>query len=239
MLDLDSAVQLQEPEVAAVEHELGRACAPVADRPRERDRRVAHLHAERRVERGRRRLLEHLLVAALDRALPLAERDDVAVRIREQLDLDVTRPLDVALGEDRAVPERRLGLAARRRPGLLELGGTPDDAHPAAAAARRRLDDDREAELLGLAGLDDRHAGLTRDLLRAELVARGLERLRRRPDPHEPGRFDRAREVRVLGQEAIAGMDGVGAGLRRGPDVLLGGEVRGDLDRLVRASRVE
>ena len=32
MLDLDAAIQLQEEELAAVEHELGRACADVADR---------------------------------------------------------------------------------------------------------------------------------------------------------------------------------------------------------------
>ena len=52
MLDLDPAVQLQEEEVAAVEDELGRAGAAVRDRPRERDRRVAHRRAQRRVERG-------------------------------------------------------------------------------------------------------------------------------------------------------------------------------------------
>ena len=40
MLDLDAAVQLEEVEVAAVEHELDGACVLVADRARERDRGV-------------------------------------------------------------------------------------------------------------------------------------------------------------------------------------------------------
>ena len=42
VLDLDAAVQLEEVEVAAVDHELGRPRAPVADGAAERDRRVAH-----------------------------------------------------------------------------------------------------------------------------------------------------------------------------------------------------
>ena len=134
MLDLDAAVQLQEPEVAAVEHELGGAGAAVADRPREGDRRLAHPRAEVRVERGRRRLLEHLLVAPLDRALALAERDDVAGAVRQQLDLDVAGPLDVALAEDAVVSERGLGLACRGRERLVELGR----AHGRSACRGRR-----------------------------------------------------------------------------------------------------
>ena len=46
VLDLDPAVQLEEEEVAAVEHELGRAGARVADRAPEPDRRVAHLRPQ-------------------------------------------------------------------------------------------------------------------------------------------------------------------------------------------------
>ena len=114
MLDLDPGVELEEAEVAAVEDELGGAGALVADRARERDGRVAHPRAQLGVERGGGRLLEHLLVAALDRAVALAERDDVAVRVGEDLDLDVARPLEIALAEDRVVAERRACLAPRR-----------------------------------------------------------------------------------------------------------------------------
>src|SRR5205823_1613497 len=113
MLDLDPAVQLEEVEVAAFEHELDRARARVADRAGEADRRVAHRRAQGRIERGRRRLLEHFLVPPLDRALALAEANGVAVRVAEQLDLDVPRPLDVPLGEDPVVAEGRLRLPAR------------------------------------------------------------------------------------------------------------------------------
>ena len=62
---------------------------------------------------------EQLLVAALDRALALAEVDDVAVVIAEDLELDVARVLDVLLDVDVADAEGRLGLALR---GLERLG---------------------------------------------------------------------------------------------------------------------
>ena len=126
--------------------------AAVADRARERDRRLAHPRAQLGVERRRGRLLEHLLVAALDRALALAERDRRS-RARRR-----------AAGSRRGAAARR---SARRRRGrrrrppcasrraaakrLLELARRAHDPHPAAAAARRGLDHEREADLVRLA----------------------------------------------------------------------------------------
>jgi len=46
-------------------------------------------------------------VPALDRAVPLAQVDDVPMLVGEDLELDVVRPLNVLLQEDLAVPERR------------------------------------------------------------------------------------------------------------------------------------
>ena len=74
------------------------------------------------------------------------------MRVGEQLDLDVARPLDVALAEDAVVAERGLRLAPRRLDRVLELVRLADDPHPAAAASGRRLDEQREAELVRLAG---------------------------------------------------------------------------------------
>ena len=150
MLDLEPRVQLEEVEALAVQHELGRAGVLVADRAREGDRGLAHGGAEILVEGGGGALLEHLLVAALDRAVALAEMDRGAVAVGQHLDLDVSRPLDVALAEDPAVAKARLGFAARGLERLLEPVGGAHDAHPAPAAAGRRLDDQRVADLLGL-----------------------------------------------------------------------------------------
>ena len=87
-------------------------------------------------------------MAALDRAVALAERDDVPVRVREQLHLDVPRPLEVALEVEGAVAERGLRLPLGGLLRLLELLRAADDAHAASAATCRRLDDEREADLV-------------------------------------------------------------------------------------------
>ena len=70
----------------------------------------------------------------LDGAVALADRDDRAVRVGEQLHLDVARPLEVALAVERAVAERALGLAFRGVERLLELGRGTHDAHAPATA---------------------------------------------------------------------------------------------------------
>ena len=100
----------------------------------------------------RRRLLDHLLVAALQRALALTEVEDMAVGVGEHLDLDVARPLQVALGKHAAVAEGGVGLAPGGRQRALELGLLADDPHPLAAATRERLDHDRKAVLGGESG---------------------------------------------------------------------------------------
>ncbi len=175
-------------------------------------------------------------MAALHRAVALAERDHRPVRVGEELDLDVPRPLDVALAEDGSVSESRLGLARSRRQRLGELARLADDAHTSAASARRCLDEERKPDLVRLAGGNDRDARLGGDLLRGDLVAAQPERFGRRADPGQPGRHDRRRKVGVLGEKAVAGVDRVGRDLLRRPDVLLRDEVALDLDQLVRQS---
>src|SRR6185503_11440649 len=93
-----------------------------------------------------RRLLEHLLVAALDRAVALAEVNAVPVPIEEDLDLDVTRALDEPLQDQPLVAERALRLAAGSRELLAERGWGADRPHALAAAAGGRLDEDRKAD---------------------------------------------------------------------------------------------
>ena len=99
--------------------------------------------------------------------------------VGEELDLDVPRPLDVALAEDGVVAEG--GLSLRRVERLLELVSLADDAHPSAAAARGGLDDEREADLVRLACGQYRYARLARDALGFELVAATAQSFRRRP----------------------------------------------------------
>ena len=103
------------------------------------------LAPESGLDRRRRRLLEHLLVAPLERAVALAEVDAVAVGVEQDLDLDVARTLEEALEDQSLVAEGRLRLASRRRQLGREIGRIADGPHPLAAAAGRRLDEDRDS----------------------------------------------------------------------------------------------
>ena len=93
---------------------LDRPRRAVAGRPRRVDRDRPDTRAKLLVDRRRRRLLDQLLVPPLDRAVALAEVDDVAVRVGEHLHLDVSRILEVALDVDRRVGEVGLPLALGR-----------------------------------------------------------------------------------------------------------------------------
>ena len=148
----------------------------------------------------------------------------------EQLHLHVSRALEEALAEDRAVAEGRLRLASSARQCILEVVRGADDAHAAATPAGCRLDEQREADVRGVALRQHRHAGLRGDALRGKLVAAEAECIGGRPDPRQPGGLHRGGEVGALGEEAVPGMDGVGAGLPRGAHVLGGVEIGRDLD---------
>src|SRR5207244_2115153 len=88
MLDLEARVQLDEIEGAArVEEELEGARVRVGERAAGPLRRRLHRLARLGIERRRGRLFDQLLVAALDRALALAEGEDAPVDVAEHLDL--------------------------------------------------------------------------------------------------------------------------------------------------------
>ena len=198
VLDLDPGVHLEEEVLLADLHALDRAGAAVADRRGRVGGDLADPLAHLGVDVRAGRLLDHLLVAALDRAVALAEVDHVALRVGEHLDLDVARVLEVALDVDAVVGEELLAFAGGALEGLLEVVRRHRDAEALAAAAARRLAGDRIAGLLGLllapprrpgrlgrAG-DDRHPGLGHDLARPRLRAHRLDRLRRRADEDDP-----------------------------------------------------
>src|SRR5213078_3739492 len=87
------------------EQELERSRVEVADRTACARYIGLHRVSRRLVERGRRRLLDQLLMAPLNGALPFAERQHAAVRVAQHLDLDVSRGRDELLEIDAAVPE--------------------------------------------------------------------------------------------------------------------------------------
>ena len=79
-------------------------------------------------------------------AVALVEMDDVAVAVAQDLHFDVAGAAHVALQEHGVVSEGGAGLEPRLFQQAREIGGTLDHAHTAAAAAERSLDDQREAD---------------------------------------------------------------------------------------------
>ena len=128
----------------ALDQELAGAGVDIADGARGGQRGRGDALAQARRDRRSRRLFDHFLVPPLQRAVALEEMDDVAVRVGEDLDLDVARPLDETLDVQRARGEGALGLAARRRHRLGGLSGGAHDPHALATAAGRGLQQDRE-----------------------------------------------------------------------------------------------
>ena len=137
MLDLQPGVRFHEIEAAVgIHQELEGAGVGVLHRLRRVDDDAAHLAAHLLGERRRRRLLDQLLMAALNRALALAEVHDRPVLIAEDLELDVARRLDVLLDVDVADAERRLGLPLRGLDRVRQLRRRP--ARRACRVRRRR-----------------------------------------------------------------------------------------------------
>ena len=178
-----------------------------------------------------------LLVAALQRAVAGGDHDHVAVLVGQALGLDVARLVEELLHQALTASEGADRLADGGVEGVGDLLDRAGDLEAAAAAAVDGLDGDREAVVLrerhDLVGVLDRVLGAggqrsvrpLRDVLGLRLVAEVLDRLRRRADPHQPGVDHGLGEVGVLGEEAVAGVHRVGAGLLRGGDDLLDVEV--------------
>ncbi len=172
--------------------------------------------------------------------------------VAQHLDFDVARLRDELLDEDAVIAEGGL----RFRHGGGEAVGDflfrPCDAHALAAAACRRLDHDRIADLVGdldrfFRVLDDAeiarhgiHACGIGELLGLDLVAHHLDGLDVRTDEGNAVIFQRLREPGVLRQEAVAGMNGLGARLLAGGDDLVDDEIgfgsgrRADMDGFIR-----
>ena len=192
MLDLDARVQLEEEELVAVEHEF-RGARARRTRLRARTRQAASLICERSPGSSAadgdssstfwcRRCTEHSRSpSASDRAVP----------VREQLDLDVPRPLEVALEEH---PRRR-----RRRPAPRAALPRPlRRAHPASRTTRMPRPPPPAAAFTSSGSrsppaLRSAATGTPASRarpLRRELVTAGTERRRRRADPVSPASID-------------------------------------------------
>ena len=149
VLNLQARVHFHEVGLIALHDELHGTHAFVVDRLGSTHRTQAKLAAQLLTDPGRRRLLDHLLIAPLHRTIALEQRHAVPVRIGQQLHLHMARLAEIPLDQHAAIAERRSCLTTRTRKRLGKLGLRIDDAHTAPAATGRRLDQNRITHALG------------------------------------------------------------------------------------------
>ena len=136
------------------------------------------------------------------------------------------------------VPSPNAAAASRRAlaTASARASGSSHDPHPPSAAAGRRLHQHRKADRchrgrrvgrVAVEGdvVEHRHPGGAHDRLGTDLGAHRGDRRRRWSDPHQPGVEHRLGEGGGLGEEAVAGVDRVGAGAPSGVDEQLGAQV--------------
>src|SRR3546814_10923002 len=111
----------------------------------QRDALLAHRFPHLFGHEGRRRFLDHLLVAALDAAFAFVEIEDVAVLVAEDLDLDMARIEDEFLDEHPVVAEAVQPLALDALEALADVLLVIGEAHALAAAAGAGLHHHRTA----------------------------------------------------------------------------------------------
>ncbi len=231
VLDLEARVHLEEVETAVpVDEELdGPGVAVTASTSNSQGCVPDRLSLAIGEAHGRC-LLDELLVAALDRAVALAEVQLVAVIVDDDLSFDVPRILQVLLDVHGRIPEVSVGFSGSTLERLVDVARRTHDAETLAAATVSRLDGHGKPHLVPKPGdftgcpegLErpghGGHLGLFGCETGRDLVTHHCDRRGRWADPDHPGLADLARKLCVFSEESVTGMNCFGAGLRRHPE---------------------
>ena len=174
---------------------------------------------------GRGRFFNYFLVAALHRAIALAQINGVAVLIGQHLDFHVARLLQIALHIHHRVAEGGTGFGFGHFHRFEQVFFFLDHAHAAAAATAGGFDNHRKAHLVGNAqdfGIiigqsafragHTRHAGCNHGVFGGNFVAHQADGVGARADKHKARLLHLVGKIGVFGQKAVAGVNGIGAG---------------------------
>ena len=229
MLDLDTGIDLDEvePPGLCVLQKLHGAGVDVLRRAADRECRLAQFRPLCIVEEYRGRTLNDFLVATLHRAVALIQMHELAVGVAEYLHLHVPCLPHELLEIHLIVTEGGLGFSTRKRQQLRELRVALDDTHTSPAASPARLqhhwitNTGGEAHALGKflrqrrRRWHDRHSRLNGEIACGDLVAQRPHGLGPRSDECESRSGTTQRELRILGQEPVAGMNCIDTRLTR------------------------
>ena len=224
MLHLDPGIHLHEIIGSfRIKDELHGSRICIVYRPRRQDRVPVHGIADLIIDGRRGRLLDQLLMVSLDRTVTLAQRHHVAELVRHDLDLHMARVLDEPLDIHGIVAECIGGFPLGHVELKFKLVRGLRHAHAFAAAAGRRLDHHRIADLLRQlhAGLrvihrffrtrHDRYAGLHHGLAGMRFISHAVDDFRFWSDEGNPVLLTETDKIRILGEESEPRMDSVRA----------------------------
>ena len=168
---------------------------------------------------------DYFLVAALHGAVALAQINGVAVLVGQHLHFHVARALQEAFHIHHRIAEGGFGFGLGHFHGLNQVFAFFHHAHTAPAAAAGSFDDHGIAHAIG--GLQDfvgvvgkravrtghtGHAGFEHGFFGRHFVAHQADGFGTRADEDEAGFFHLLGKAVVFSQEAVAGVDGIGAG---------------------------
>ena len=258
MLHLNARIHLDKVDRAVLIHqELDRPSILIADLGQAALQRRTQMLADLRRHLQTRRLLDQLLMAPLDRAFALKEHLDIPVLVRQYLKLDMPRPLNEFLHVHLAVAEGICRLLRSRRIQIRQLLSRSHNPHPASAATSLGLQNHRITNLIrplervlgignnSIRSRQNRHLGLLHRLARFFLLAHQARHLRRRAyelDVRNPADLG---EIRILAQQAIAGMDRIHIrnlrrrNHRRHIEIAVARPRRTNADRLIRKPHMQ
>ncbi len=239
MFDLQARIHFHEEEFAVLTHdEFHRARTHIVHRLGSGDGGGTHGGASCFVKEGRGRFLQHFLVTTLRGTFTFVEVNDVAVRVAEHLEFDMTRMLHVAFEDHARVAKCAGGLALCRGQRVGKIFFGTHDAHAFAAATRCGLDHQRKtgtARLIcehierlvrPMVTRHQRHLVLLHQRFGGRLGAHRVDAFRARADKGDARIGAGAREGGVLRKETIAGVDSLGAALSRHIEDDLAAQVR-------------
>src|SRR6185369_6897288 len=136
VLYLNPCIHLHEVKVVVlVDQELNCSGAVIPYGFRSPYGRIPHCLTQSRGTHSRRCLFNYLLMTPLDRAIPLAQMDHIAMLVTKDLDLDMAGLFTVLLDIDLWISETGLGLGTCSRKSIRKRRRRVNYLHPPATAA--------------------------------------------------------------------------------------------------------
>ena len=149
VFNLDPGIHLQEIEIKLFIHQkLNGSCVGISNLFPDLYSRFAHFFPNFRSEGGGGRLFDDLLVPSLDGTFTLKQMDDIAVLVGQDLDLNMTRLLQILFDVNGLISKVSFCLACCSFECLFQFLFIPDDPHPFASATRCCLQQHRKTNLI-------------------------------------------------------------------------------------------